>query len=198
MGVATDFGDHADKNSPNQPNIADLVDRHYRSLYGYAYRLSGSPADAEDLVQQAFLIAQQKLHQLRNPEAARGWLFRVLRNHFLKSKQRGKSVQLADDVLIDLGQIAAEIPEGDWVDGELLQLALDELSVDFRTVLVMFYFEQLSYREIADALGLPAGTVMSRLSRGKRQLRRGLLERQKDILVTTDSSGGRGSDHDRS
>src|SRR5207253_3457986 len=64
--------------------LADLVDRHYALLYRYAYRLTGSEADAEDLTQQAFLIAQTKLDQLRNEECVKSWLCTIVRNAYLK------------------------------------------------------------------------------------------------------------------
>src|SRR6186713_2744485 len=69
-------------------DIAGLISAHHASLYRYAYRLTGVAADAEDLSQQTFLIAQQKLHQLREAERAAGWLFAILRSCYLKWRRK--------------------------------------------------------------------------------------------------------------
>ncbi len=147
-----------------------LVDEHYRSLYRYAYRLSGSVADAEDLTQEAFCTAHERIGQLRDPACARAWLFRILRNHYLvrlRSKPPLPTVSM--DELANQPDHTDETPR-DW-DAEDLQRALDEMPEAFRTPIILFYFEQYSYREIAELLGVPIGTVMSRLARAKAFLR---------------------------
>ena len=151
-------------------DIDQLVAEHYQPVYRYAYRLTGSSADAEDLTQQVFLVAQQKLGQLRRIERARGWLFTILRNSFLKSRKRRQPV-LAGGLGLSIDTIPAQVPREADIDNERLQAALDQLPDNFRLVLVMFYFEDASYREIAEALDLPIGTVMSRLARAKGHLR---------------------------
>ncbi len=158
----------------SQPDISQLVVEYHEDLFRYAYRLSGSQADAEDLTQQAYLIAQHKLGQLRNSDRARSWLFTVLRNCFLKSRRR-KTIFSASSLQLDVDAIPDDYSSEDNVDREQLQLALNELAPEFRVVVTMFYFEQLSYKEIADQLQVPVGTVMSRLSRAKGHLRRRLL-----------------------
>ena len=151
-------------------DVARLVADHHQALYRYAYRLSGSVADAEDLAQQVFLIAQQKSDQVRDALCARGWLFTVLRNCYLKSF-RGRLPMVVSDFDIDsVGDEAVEQP----FDGEQLQLAIDALGEEFKIVVLMFYFEHRSYREIAALLDVPMGTVMSRLARAKAHLRRSL------------------------
>ncbi len=157
------------------PNIAELVGEYHQAVYRYAFRLSGSAVDAEDLTQQAFLVAQQKLDQLRKPESARSWLFTILRNCFLKDCRRPTPL-LAGSQELDIDNVPAEIPRESDIDTELLQEALNELPEKSRLVLVMFYFEDCSYREIAKKLDLPIGTVMSRLARAKGYLRSKLLE----------------------
>jgi RNA polymerase sigma-70 factor (ECF subfamily) len=158
----------------SMPNIAELVEKYHQAVYRYAFRLSGSAADAEDLTQQAFLAAQQKLGQLRKPESARSWLFTILRNCFLKSVRRPGHL-LASSLELDMDSVPEEVPKEGDLDAELLQKSLDELPENFRLVLVMFYFEDCSYREIAEKLDLPIGTVMSRLARAKGHLRSKLL-----------------------
>ena len=156
-------------------DIAQLVAEYHQAVYRYAYRLAGSVADAEDLTQQVFLAAQQKLGQLRKVESARSWLFTILRNCFLKARQRRRPVPAAN-LQLNIDTVPAEIPDQEDIDSERLQRAINQLPDGFRVVLVMFYFEQCSYREIAEGLDLPIGTVMSRLARAKGHLRSKLFE----------------------
>jgi len=155
--------------------IAALVGEHHASVYRYAFRLTGSVPDAEDLTQQVFLTAQQKFAQLRNEESARSWLFAILRNCFFKSCQK-RVPQAAIDACVDLEDIAVPAVEKEVIDQEQLQKAIQELSPLNRLVLAMFYYEDLSYRQIADRLEIPIGTVMSRLARAKAHLRARLFD----------------------
>ena len=147
-----------------------LIDAHYEALYRYAYRLCGSSADAEDLTQEAFGKAFTRLGQLRESDRAKAWLFRILRNlylHKVRDEKRHRVVTL--DAVGDLaGREAEDPPE---IDPARLQQALDELEEGFRTPLILFYFEEFSYRDIAEQMDLPIGTVMSRLARAKGYLR---------------------------
>jgi RNA polymerase sigma-70 factor (ECF subfamily) len=153
--------------------LTSLVVAHHAAVYRYACRLCGCPIEAEDLVQQAFLIAHQKLHQLRDPQRACSWLLAVLRSCFLKSIRKARPVP-AQNVYLEVDQVAVETPVVEEIDREQLAAALAELPDEFRLVLMMFYFEELSYQEIAQELEIPIGTVMSRLSRAKGHLRRRL------------------------
>src|SRR3954447_3337571 len=148
-----------------------LIDAHYEALYRYAYRLTGSSADAEDLTQETFEKAFARLAQLREPDRAKAWLFRILRNlylHKVRDEKRHRVVPL--DAVGDLvGRDGApEMPE---IDPAKLQQALNELDESFRTPIILFYFEEFSYRDIAEQMELPIGTVMSRLARAKAYLR---------------------------
>lgn len=150
--------------------VRELIDAHYDSLYRYAYRLSGAATDAEDLTQEAFGKALARLPQLRDPAKAKGWLFRILRNaylHRLRDQRRHKTVSLDG-----IGDLPDDPPnEPPVIDPARLQEALNELDEGFRTPLILFYFEEFSYRDIADQMELPIGTVMSRLARAKAYLR---------------------------
>jgi RNA polymerase sigma-70 factor (ECF subfamily) len=150
-----------------------LVQDHYQSLYRYAFRLTGSATDAEDLTQEAYCKAQLKLGQLRDPERARPWLFSILRNaylHRLRELRQGHPVPL--DSIAEVAEPQPDpLPE---VDPERLQAALNELPEAFRSVVILYYFEEFSYRDIAEQMDLPMGTVMSRLSRAKACLRQKL------------------------
>ena len=115
-----------------------------------------------------------KLAQLRDAAAARGWLFTIVRNcylHRLRSRKAAKTISLDD----------SPEPIDRWdanpliIEPEKLQDALNELPEAFRTPLVLYFFEEFSYRQIADQMGIPVGTVMSRLARAKAYLRDRLL-----------------------
>jgi RNA polymerase sigma-70 factor (ECF subfamily) len=159
-------------------DIHSLVVEHQRAVYRYAFRLTGNEADAEDLTQQTFLIAQQRLAQVREPDKAAAWLFAVLRSCYLKSKRKRQPIN-ATGLELDVESIPDTVTEED-IDAEQLQLAINELPDEFKLVLVMFYFEGCSYKEIAAKLEVPIGTVMSRLTRAKGRLRGRLLPRTAD------------------
>jgi RNA polymerase sigma-70 factor (ECF subfamily) len=154
-------------------DVATLVVAHHAAVYRYACRLCGCPTEAEDLAQQTFLIAQRKVDQIREPERACSWLLAVVRSCFLKSIRKQRPVA-ARNIDLDVDQVAGETPETDEVDREQLAAALAELPEEFRLVVLMFYFEELPYQEIAAELEIPIGTVMSRLSRAKGHLRKNL------------------------
>lgn len=156
-------------------DLRQIVVQHHAAVYRYAYRLAGNQPDAEDLTQQTFLVAQQHLDQVKDANRVLSWLFSVLRNCFLKSCRQNR-VLSQDGVEVDM----AQVPEpmlADEIDRAELQLALEALPDDFRMVVLMFYFEEYSYQEIADRMEIPIGTVMSRLARAKSHLRRWLTRR---------------------
>jgi RNA polymerase sigma-70 factor (ECF subfamily) len=164
VGIAGMGGDRA------EIEITQLVLDHHREIYAYAYRLCGSIADAEDLSQMVFLTAQEKLGQLRDTEKIRSWLYAILRSHFLKLCRKKRPVTAAA-IEMDFDQLAQPVDGAIDIDREQLQNALDALPDTHRLVLVMFYFEECSYQEIAERLETPMGTVMSRLVRAKARLR---------------------------
>lgn len=174
-------------NRSSSCDLARLAAEHHAVVYRAAYRLCGSAADAEDLTQQTFLTAQRCWDQLRDPAAARAWLSAILRSCFLKSLRKRRP-SAATDGEVDLAAVPGPAPEPSAVDSERLQQALDALSPEARLIVHLFYFEDRSYREIAAALDVPLGTVMSRLSRAKDQLRRRLteLDAARTTIIRTD------------
>lgn len=173
---------------PSTPiDVAQLVTDYHAAVYRYAYRLTGSSVEAEDLTQQVFLIAVERIGQVRDRQRVRSWLFTVLRRCFLKQCRR-PTVKTAASLEMEIEDIPDEVPD-DAIDHERLQHALNQLPETYRVVVVMFYFEQCSYREIADTLELPLGTVMSRLSRAKGQLRRLLFEHDVPSAAPASSPG---------
>lgn len=161
------------------------------SLYRTALRMTSNPSDAEDLVQETFLRAFRSLHQFKEGTNLRAWLFRIMTNAFIneyrKRSRRPTNSSLDDiedfylyDHLIDSGiQPMDERPE-DIVLGRMTADdvigALDDLSDDFRQVVLLADVEGFSYREIAEILDIPVGTVMSRLFRARRKLQKGLYD----------------------
>lgn len=156
-------------------DIGQLVAEHHAAVYRYAFRLCGTVCDAEDLTQQTYLAAHVSLGQLHSTENARAWLFTILRHNY--AKLRSKRIPLpASPFDLDLDHLPDDLSAELVVDSETLQQAINELPDEFKIVVLMFYFEECSYREIAERLGLPTGTVMSRLARAKARLRARLTE----------------------
>ena len=165
--------------SPDSGLLRKLVEQHYSAIYGYAYRLSGSVADAEDLTQQTFMIAHQKLHQVREQDKVIGWLYTVARTTFLKSRRRQRPSAAANYEL-NVDEIPEKFPCDSPFDEERLQAALNDLGDEFKVCVTMFYYEELSYKEIAEQLAIPIGTVMSRLARAKGRLRHAMVAAPND------------------
>ena len=162
---------------PGGTDITSIVDSLYSSLYQFAVSLTKSESDALDLVQQTFLTFGQRLDQIRDFSKIKSWLFTTLRRHFLLKIRRYKKhpeVQF----LSEAHDFPTEDPEV-WksLDARNVRDALLQVDEKYRVVLELFYLNNLSYREIVDALGIPIGTVMSRLSRGKAQLKSILWEK---------------------
>lgn len=168
--------------------LVELIEQHYVLLYRYAYRLSGSDADAEDLTQQAFLTAQAKWDQLRDGERAKSWLFAIVRNAYLKQVRHESCIPVASlDSVPE--PVETNLDDNDF-DSEQLQNALSDLPEEFRSPVVLFYFGDFSYKEIADQMGVPIGTIMSRLARAKAFLRQRLTTPETaGISAGTESSG---------
>ena len=112
-----------------------LIVAHHAALYRYAYRLCGCATEADDLTQQSFSIAQQKLHQLREADRAGAWLFAVLRSCFLKSLRRQRPASAAS-LNLEVDQFADESPAVDEIDRERLAAALADLPEEFRVVVL--------------------------------------------------------------
>jgi RNA polymerase sigma-70 factor (ECF subfamily) len=162
-----------DRKMVSLPTAEELVDRFLQDVYAYALRLCRSPAEAEELTQQVFLLAHQRRHQLRDPSRARSWLLSITRNGFLQAR-RSRQPICSTDLDLDM----SDIRDGSWkletIDAERLQQAVQSLPDPFRVVVLMYYFEEMSYQEIARTLDIPIGTVMSRLARARQRLRDGL------------------------
>lgn len=149
-----------------------LVDAHYTPLYRFALSLARNQADAGDLVQQTFYIWATKGHALREVSKAKSWLFTTLYREFLRVRRREGRATSIEDLPPGQQEVAAvEVDRARSLDADTVMGALQSVDEVFRAPLTLFYLDDLSYQEIADTLDVPIGTVMSRLSRGKAQLR---------------------------
>jgi RNA polymerase sigma factor (sigma-70 family) len=153
------------------PDFNQLVADYYAPLFRFAQSLCRRQGLAEDLVQQTYLQWAKKGHSLKDMSKAKTWLFTTLYREWLgiaKKEQRFEVVEFEPEIH---GSEVEEEPEPLPVNASQLQAALEELEVNQRAPLVLFYLKELSYREISETLGVPIGTVMSRLSRAKNSLR---------------------------
>ena len=154
----------------------ELVDRHYTALYRFALSLAKNGSEAADLTQQTFYLWASKGHQLRDLAKVKSWLFTTLYREYLSTYRHNTKfphVEL-DGVSHEMPSVAPSIFND--IDGTTVVAALARVDEVFRAPLSLFYLEEHSYQEIADILDVPIGTVMSRLSRGKAQLRQLLLD----------------------
>ncbi len=149
-----------------------LVEGHLDALHAFALAWTRNADLAGDVVQRTFLKAFEKLHQLRDPGAARSWLVAILRNE-IAHEYRGRMRLVAWDGA-DFEGLAGDAPQDEGVDPSLLAAlpaALEQLPDPAREILLLRFQQELSYEQISDLLGLPLGTVQSRLHRAKAALK---------------------------
>jgi RNA polymerase sigma-70 factor (ECF subfamily) len=166
-----------------------LTLEHLDALYGAALRLTRSPREAEDLVQDTYLKAFRFFDSFERGTNIKAWLFKIQTNTFInkyrrKVKEREVAEAPAEDVVLDRfvsseNYHALKAPEADFFDrllsDEVIE-ALDQVPVDFRMVVILADIQGFSYKEIAEIVGCPVGTVMSRLFRGRRILQKALYD----------------------
>lgn len=157
---------------PSDPEFEEIVSLYYSRLYQFALSLTHNESHAADLTQQTFLVWAKKGHQLQEPTKVKSWLFTILHRDFLQTQRR-----LTRFPQVDLEEAADELPfseasVGPKTDAVQVLEALRRVDETFRAPLALFYLEDATYREIAEILGVPIGTVKSRLSRGIAQLQK--------------------------
>lgn len=167
----------------DRKKFKELTYPHLDFLYNMALKYTLKPYDAENLVQETMFTAYRKFHQLREIEKCRAWLFSILRSHFLRERRQFIKRPLLDDgsgYLKHVEDSGADDFAGaldSKLDKVKVELALATLSEKYRTVVVLYYMEEeMTYQEISDFLDIPIGTIMSRLARGKKQLKNALLK----------------------
>jgi RNA polymerase sigma-70 factor (ECF subfamily) len=187
---------------------------HLDAVYRFALRLTGAPDRAEDLVQETFLRAYRAWDQYEEGTRARSWLFTIARNVFLRQEERGKrhdeivrtetrsggpgpgeaGVDVVNPVWLST---MGKDPEGEFfdsiVDDEVLR-AIDGLPEEYRTAVILSDVEGLSYQEIGEMMGVPVGTVKSRLFRGRRRLQQELYEFAEEMGYISAGPSGKGED----
>lgn len=156
---------------------AGLVEQFYAPLYRFAFSLSRNESDAGDLTQQTFYAWETKGHQLRDASKVKTWLFTTLYREFLAKRRRdARFVDPGDDNSQFVEPLHVAPSAVDALDAATVQEALHQLDDRYRGPVTLFYMQQHSYREIAEILAIPIGTVMSRISRGKAELRKALQD----------------------
>jgi RNA polymerase sigma-70 factor (ECF subfamily) len=166
----------------------ELVRIHTRKVYALCFRFTGSASEAQDLTQEVFLRVFRTIKTFRSDEGSFGtWLSRVTRNllidHYRRTRQERVTDSIEDQLpVIEESGAAASARPDQAVAGreasEILQATLQKLSPDLREAVILRDLQEMEYREIADVLQIPEGTVKSRINRGRAELTR-LLRKQK-------------------
>ena len=175
----------------DQQTFEEVVNNHYASLYRFALSLTRHEDPAGDLTQETFRRFAAKAGDVRDPSKVKSWLFTTLyRQHLESGRWQTRFPH------VEVGDAEAELPVTfsdvvDKTDAALARDALLQVDEVFRAPLTLFYLEDHSYREIADILNIPTGTVMSRISRGRNQLRQLLTEKTNHVIpFETCKTGG--------
>lgn len=171
-------------NDPHAEQIQEHLLPHLDLIYRCAFRLARKPQDAEDLTQEAYFYAIKNFTQLNDRAKAKNWLFSILRNLFLKELEKNKK-----RISVDFDSVSNTLSSSVNIESEFMnketqlkvRQVLNKLDDRLKKPIEMFYYEMMSYKEIALSLSLPMGTVMSRIARGKVYLKRELTRGKREI-----------------
>ena len=168
----------------------ELVRVHSRRVYGLCYRFTGRDSEAQDLTQEVFLRVFRALGSFRSTEGSfNTWLARLTRNLLIDNYRRTRNQRVTDSIEEQLPRVEARDSMRNRTDSavagreasELLQSALGKLSPELRETIILRDLQEMEYREIAEVLAIPEGTVKSRLNRGRAELAR-LLKRYREAV----------------
>lgn len=202
------MNDHVKRSEDSDEQLLERFERDalplLDQLYGAALRMTRNPADAQDLVQDAYMKAYQAFGSYKPGTNLKAWMYRILTNTYInqyrKAQRRPKETsdetvtdwQLADSASHDsTGLRSAEIEALQRIPDTRIQDALMGLSDDYRMVVYYADVEQLPYKEIAEIMDTPIGTVMSRLHRGRKQLRAKLKDVAAEHGISTEERSKR-------
>jgi RNA polymerase sigma-70 factor (ECF subfamily) len=158
-------------NETDTLNFEEIVSAYYQPLYRFGYSLAKNEHEAGDLAQQTFFVYAEKGDSLRDKSKVKSWLFTTLYREFLRRRKKEARMDHYEPEMLEAVGGAEEPHIRRRLDANLALEALAEVDEVYRQPLALFYMKDLSYKEIAETLDVPIGTIMSRLSRGKAQLR---------------------------
>jgi len=170
------------KENTSKDEFKQLTYPHMKLMYNVALRYCGNAFDAEDIVQETYLMAFKSFHQLREKSKCKPWLLKILRNNFLKSYHKHKSIQRLNETdYIEFLETGMSTEDADTmlfsaVGKQTVEQAMDQLPIKYKEVLTLYYLDEMLYKDIADSLEIPIGTVMSRLTRAREGLKTTLLK----------------------
>jgi RNA polymerase sigma-70 factor (ECF subfamily) len=158
----------------SQAEFHRLVEEHGAALYRMAYRLIGDRHEAEDMVQETYRSAWKSRHLFESGRGERAWLAAILRRRVAdRWRRRTPTTQLAGESASEIGRPAEDPLRNDYTDP--MQRALDRLPGQLRETLLLVVVAELTHQETAELLGVPLGTVLSRVNRARKRLRQYLL-----------------------
>jgi RNA polymerase sigma-70 factor (ECF subfamily) len=178
------------KRKTDKTQFKEMAYPHMNFLYNVAKKYTENRFDAEDILQETYATAFEKFHQLRDKTKCKAWMFSILRRKFLRSltaKKLMNQINLPDfETYIGMleTQIETKDPEQHLtsvMDSSILKDILGNLPEKHHTILLLFYMDELPYKEIASFLDIPVGTVMSRMTRVRAFLKKELIAHQKQI-----------------
>ena len=164
----------------NTASFEDLALPLFEQLYNFAHWLTQDRAEAEDLVQETYAKALRGFSSFQPGTNFRAWMYRILRNSFLSSRTGLKTMVVLNEENGEALPAETATPEAlliEQANQQMVQLAMEALPLPFREILLLCEVEEMSYQEISEALAIPIGTVMSRLSRARKALRGALQTR---------------------
>ena len=189
----------ADRNARFERDAMQYAD----ALYGAALRYTKNPTDAQDLVQDTYLKAFASFHQFEEGTNLKAWLYRVLTTTFINNYRKAqRQPQLTNDTEVEDWQLhkaashtpdqgkSAEVSALENLPDSDIKRALLEIPEEFRMAVYLADVEGFSYKEIAEIAGIPSGTVMSRLHRGRKQLREKLSDYARELGYGKSTEGG--------